>query len=262
MGWRKRNFFRKHFLSHRNWSMTLKPRLIRKSTHWNPSIVGGWDGACFPLEKYLESILNWLFLLQIHFQILMQILQKYLSLGWNEFEVLYLNHWQEQWSQGKQTHHLIALNKACSWEFRVLDGYRFKTDGLKAWINPRSWYFTDAYVITMLNTVPRTWQSMGTAPQPAYWQQHAAIWLLPTKPQLITIWHSVSLREMFFRRNQQKLQRKLEYKLIAACTDTQLWMHIPTIVNTHLFQPQPSGKNHKHIKCELWSTNQFCLGHY
>lgn len=54
MGWRKRNFFRKHFLSHRNWSMTLKPRLIRKSTHWNPSIVGGWDGACFPLEKYLR----------------------------------------------------------------------------------------------------------------------------------------------------------------------------------------------------------------
>lgn len=29
MGWRKRGFFRKHFLSHRKCSMTLKPRLTR-----------------------------------------------------------------------------------------------------------------------------------------------------------------------------------------------------------------------------------------
>lgn len=41
-------------------------------------------------------------------------------------------------------------------------------------------------VIMTLNTVPWTWQSMGTATQPAYQQHHAARWPDPTKPQLIT----------------------------------------------------------------------------
>lgn len=90
------------------------------------------------------------------------------------FEVLCLNHWQEHWSQGKQTHHLIELNKACSCGFRGFDGYRFKTDGLKAWIILDPGILYVILCNKMLNMVPWTWQSIDTAPQPA------AIWLLST----------------------------------------------------------------------------------